>query len=68
MSKAPAVTAPYADPKGEFPFDVATYLFHLFVVVAAIATLARSGAQTAWPQRLAPPGESRHRPHAALPR
>ena len=34
VSKAPAVTAPYADPKGEFPFDVATYLFHLFVVVA----------------------------------
>ena len=24
----------YVDPKGEFPFDVPTYLFHLFVVVA----------------------------------
>ena len=29
-----ASQATYVDPKGEFPLDVTTYLFHLFIVIA----------------------------------
>ncbi len=29
-----ASQATYVDPKGEFPLDVTTYLFHLFIVTA----------------------------------
>jgi DNA-binding MarR family transcriptional regulator len=33
MPAAKPNAPPYVDPKGEFPLDAATYLFHLFVVI-----------------------------------
>ncbi len=33
MSARPRPAA-YVDPQGEFPLDLTTYLFHLFVVIA----------------------------------
>jgi DNA-binding MarR family transcriptional regulator len=34
MARTAASSTQFTDPKAEFPFDVATYLFHLFVVIA----------------------------------
>jgi DNA-binding MarR family transcriptional regulator len=42
MSKEPSPS--YVDPKGEFPFDAPTYLFHLFVVIARYRDAALDAA------------------------